>query len=294
MGPDPILRTRLLLLSLIQSKGPSPISRNFPQCACTKKKQYPKVLEKAGNAKMIEWSIVKDEAAQHQSLPAHLTMTSFAVAKSEARDRLISWPLVQNDLMPDPPYTELPNPSLYSNLRLDTTSSAGGFYFDVLNMFHNIRLPTAMIKYFPLMSVPFGHLPAQLQQQLILKFKRPFSKLDVLRPCQATLPMGFKWAVFIAHTFPRSCIEEATLKFYRSDAHRYLRVQAILKTVSRENGIMKIENGDILLLHILDDVNFIAFGPSDESVVALQALWRMYLHLTFSQLRDRSRPRLEL
>ena len=236
-----------------------------------KKKQYPKVLEKADNAKMIEWSIVKDESPQHRSLAANLKMTSFAVAKSETRDRLISWPRVQNDLMPVPPYKELPNPSLYSNLRLTTTSSAGGFYFDVSNIFHNIRLPTAMVKYFPLMPVAFGHLPAQLQQRLILKFKRPLSKSDVLRPCQATLPMGFKWAVFIAHTFARSCIEEATLKIYLSDVCRSLQVQPIMKTMSRANGIMKIENGDILLLHILDDVNFIAFGLSDESVLALQA-----------------------
>ena len=238
----------------------------------SKKKRYPKVLEKADNAKMIERS--RYEAPQHQSLAPHLTMTSFAITKSKTRDRLISSPRVQNDLMPDPPYTEFPNPSLYSSkLRVTTTSFAGGFYLDldVPNMFHNITLPTSMIKYFPLMLAAFGHRPAHLQTRLILKFMRPFRKSDVLHPCQATLPMGFKRAVFISHTFARSCIEEAMLKFYRSDACRSLRVQLIMKTPSRPNGIMKIENGDIMLLPILDDVNFIAFGLSDEFVVALQA-----------------------
>lgn len=43
--------------------------------------------------------------------------------------------------MSDPPYTDLPNPAHFEKLRLNREPQLSAFYFDVANMFHDIRMP---------------------------------------------------------------------------------------------------------------------------------------------------------
>lgn len=57
------------------------------------------------------------ESTAERELADRVTMNSFAVNKDIDRDRMISWPRVQNLFMHEPPYTELPDPGAFTQLR---------------------------------------------------------------------------------------------------------------------------------------------------------------------------------
>eukprot|EP00737_Agarophyton_chilense_P002674 gb/GEZJ01003069.1/.p1 GENE.gb/GEZJ01003069.1/~~gb/GEZJ01003069.1/.p1 ORF type:complete len:371 (-),score=26.76 gb/GEZJ01003069.1/:1577-2689(-) len=104
--------------------------------------QYVLLLERLQKSKMLTWSIVHEEPESYSTLATALQMTLFSVTKSPGQDRLISWPRVQNELLPDPPHTPLPNPGLFESIR--TNGNLLAVYFDVANMFHNITLPPSL------------------------------------------------------------------------------------------------------------------------------------------------------
>lgn len=95
---------------------------------------YPKTLGMAQAAGILEWSEVALESPLYSKLTDSLTMTSFVVTKDKNRDRLICRPRVQ-----------LPNPSLFTRMRIQTDVAVGDFYFDVSNMFHSIILPKFLL-----------------------------------------------------------------------------------------------------------------------------------------------------
>lgn len=225
---------------------------------------YGNILDMADAAGMIEWSPLAVESLAYQRTADRLTMSSFAVRKDSLRDRMISWPRTQNKLMPDPPYVDLPDPSIFGSIRAPSDADLQAFYFDVGNMFHNIRLPSSMAKLFPLRTVSFGDLPGTLQRRIEITLGCRPRQHERFRPLQATLPMGFKWAVYIAHTFAKSCFKEAYNSFIASS----LRLQSPyrLKCFSRSAGIITLTEGDALLMHIIDDINLICFGWSSEDV----------------------------
>ena len=57
---------------------------------------YEKILLKADLADMLTWAAVTSETNETSMLADAITMTSFAVTKSDYRDRLIGWPRIQN------------------------------------------------------------------------------------------------------------------------------------------------------------------------------------------------------
>ena len=190
-------------------------------------------------------------------------MTSFAVTKNGERDRLISWPKVQNMYMPDPPYTDLPNPSHFDKLRQPGNNQLGAFYFDVENMFHNIRLPDSLSRFFPLQTVAFGQLPKALRNELCGKWGFTPDSTARIRPLQTTLPMGFKWAVFIAHTFANTCVRQAfNMATISNDQEK------TLIPLNNETGTLYLKSGDALLLHIIDDITVVCCSWKDEEVIA--------------------------
>ncbi len=132
-------------------------------------------------------------------------MTSFAVVKNEQKDRLISWPHVQNSDFLDPPKVDLPDPFLLSRLRIAANSKLSGFALDIANMFHNIKLPVWLVPFFPLHPVRFGNLPGELQRAVMseMRLQRRPQQSSLLRPTPEHLAYGFKWAVYIAHTICR-------------------------------------------------------------------------------------------
>ena len=105
-------------------------------------------------------------------------------------------------LFPAPPVPDLPDPSLYQRIQVEMKHKVAGFEHDVANMFHNVVLPLELALCFPFQSVVFGDLPGNAQRSTIegLKLSQQPKQNKRFRPFQKTLPMGFTWAVWIAHT----------------------------------------------------------------------------------------------
>ncbi|KAI0558954.1 hypothetical protein FGB62_177g010 [Gracilaria domingensis] len=182
--------------------------------------EYPLLLSRLEDSGMLRWSVVDNEDKRYTTLADALTMTSFAVVKDISKDRLISWPRIQNLCMPEPPEVNLPNPGHLAALQVPKQSILSGFYLDIANMFHNIRMPSNLASIFPFAKVAFGNLPGCLQRKLQAKFGFRPEQSELLRPLQCTLPMGFKWSVFIGHTFVESCYQEAFVLF-RPSSRRF-------------------------------------------------------------------------
>lgn len=109
------------------SSADSPVRIHLSRLLCLLG-HYGKILELADVAGTIEWSPISLEESYYKIVAEKLQtiyyklvanklpMTSFAVRKDEDRDRMISWPRTQNDLMPAPPGLELPDPSIFERL----------------------------------------------------------------------------------------------------------------------------------------------------------------------------------
>ena len=216
---------------------------------------YEKLLHLADNAGIVTWSPLSSEDPEYGAMADKLTMSLFAVQKTVSRDRMISWPCIQNRILPDPPYVELPTPDAFPHIRLSAGSALQAIYMDVANMFHNIRLPPHLSALFPMPTVAVRDLPQPLQSRLM---KSNIRQHETVRPLQATLPMGFKWAVYISHTFAASCIEEAGVRFKRmlppTGVPDHVRNAKILR-VEYSSGIMSFNPDIVLCLHIIDDIN---------------------------------------
>ena len=233
---------------------------------------YEKILQKADLAGMLTWTAVKSETTATSMLADAITMTSFAVTKNDYRDRLISWPRIQNLLFLTPPPVSLPDPSIFTRLRVTGKGKLSGFYLDIENMFHNIRLPSHLIKFFLLSKVRFGNLPAQLQMHLVSVLGYRLHQGDLVRPYQSTLPMGFKWAVYVAHSISKSAIDAAVTTFKMLAPQITNLKLGKISYANETSGLQRINKGDALVLHIVDDVNFVADSWPRKAVVILHQL----------------------
>ena len=216
---------------------------------------FPAIIEKAYTAGVVTWSDPLSETQEYRAMASKITMTSFAVRKDQNHDRMISWPRVQNSYMPQPPHTELPSPDMFSSIRVPDSATLSGFYFDIDNMFHNIMLPSALSRLMPLAPVKASSLSPATLQKIEEDFGRPILLSENLRPLQATLPMGFKWAVYIAHTIAARCMHQAYALFRASNAACGQTSTARMLHLRRSEGLLPLRLGDVLLLHIIDDVN---------------------------------------
>lgn len=230
---------------------------------------YEKVLDKADRAGMLQWTAFSTESKALSRLVEGITMTSFAVSKTGTKDRLISWPRIQNMLLPNPPKVNLPNPEMFTRLRISNRGKLQGLFFDVDNMYHNISLPSHLVNLFPLTKVRYGNLSGSLQRKLAHTFGFRPRQDEFVRPFQATLPMGFKWAVYIAHSLANSCIRQGTSLFMRLAATRYDFHFGMIHFTQSNACIRRIEKGDGAFFHIIDDVNFVADGWPREAVIFL-------------------------
>ena len=114
--------------------------------------QYAQLIQRAELAGMLRWSKVGEESPEYKKLADAIQLTTFAVSKSKSRARLISWPRIQNNAMPDPPHTPLPEPSLFEAVEVHG-SNQSATYLDIANMFHNITLPLWLTKLLPLRKI---------------------------------------------------------------------------------------------------------------------------------------------
>ena len=134
-------------------------------------------------------------------------------------------------------------------------------------MFHNIGLPKHLVPMIPLTCICFGNLRGTLQRRMVRTLGFRPQQNTRMRPLQATLPMGFKWTVYIAHNFAKSCVTQAYSNFLSSD-HQIM-PRPCLKIFARKSGVIELSDGDVLVMHIIDYVNFICVGWAPDRVFRL-------------------------
>ncbi len=220
---------------------------------------------------------MSQESTEWQTIANSLTMTSFSVVKDEKKDRLISWPRVQNSEFLDPSKVDLPDPSMFSRLRIAANSKLSAFALDIANMFHNIQLPAWLVPFFPLQCVSFGDMPRELQIEVLNRLhprRRPKQNAR-FRPHQRTLPMGFKCAVYIAHIIADAAIRDAIAQFQIAQKCPVMHVK-----FSRQSRLIEVFSRAVLSLHIIDDVNCVFLDWRAEEAVMLQIL----IHGIFERL----------
>ncbi|KAI0565156.1 hypothetical protein FGB62_21g03 [Gracilaria domingensis] len=73
------------------------------------------------------------------------------------------------------------------------------------------------------------------------------------------MPMGFTWSVAVAHRLANACLRIAYLSA-RMKIPEHRRPPQQFKCLSQTAGTVHILEGDLLILHIIDDINAIAAG----------------------------------
>ena len=209
---------------------------------------------------MLSWTVVLEESNADKLIRRHSTLSSFAVIKNDHRDRLISWPKLQNAVGPDPPNPALPTPDAWARVNV-SASNLKAFHFDVRDMFHHLPLPPRLSHLFPLRQVYFGELPAQLQTALSNIFGTKLQPDTLLRPFHATVPMGWAWAVTIANNVSsRLLIHTYTL----------FRTPSYARTLHKLDGQLRsVQAADALLDAYIDDILGVCADWSDSDIINL-------------------------
>lgn len=163
---------------------------------------------------------------------------------------------------------DLPDPSLFARLEHARDANLCGFAVDVANMFHNVVLPPWMERLFPMPPIAFGDMPGELQRAVMkaldLGLRPPQG--DRFVPHQATLPMGFKWAVHIAHALSGAVIQRAL-----AAAHIGLMRPLTVHRFARTQRHVRLVRGELLLLHVIDVINIVACDLARRDVITVQA-----------------------
>jgi len=117
-------------------------------------------------------------------------------------------------------------------------------------------------------------MPTNLQKQVLSVLNIPDTLPGYVsfRPLQRTLPMGFTWAAFLGHAIAEGCLHTALESFKRSSKLTYRAI-----TLSGLLRVVVPRSNDILIAHIIDDVNIVMYDCPLEEVRLLQhLLWRTF------------------
>lgn len=110
-----------------------------------------------------------------------------------------------------------------------------------------------MEKHFPLESLYGFELLQDLLQSISQEIEMTPDPFTVLRPLQTTIPMGYKWAVFITYRKAQNIIKQAFKLFLR---HQHCpRLLPVLLWLSQSKNSICHNPGDVVGLEIIDDVN---------------------------------------
>lgn len=86
--------------------------------------------------------------------------------------------------------------------------------------------------------------------------------------------MGFKWAVFIAHSISEAYIKNAITLFKKKRALE-IGMKLTRFLLGHLTPITKLNYRDVFILHIIDDVKAITYDWADNDVNSLHALFRL-------------------
>lgn len=220
-------------------------------------------------------------------------MTLFAVHKDEHSKTLkeISWPRAQNEFLPDPPKISLPNLGLFSSI-VTPQGKKSAIYIDIQNIFHNLALPHQLPLLFPMKKVRLADLPQTLCIEPLSMFniRRVHSQLS-LRPCQATLPMGYKWAVAIAHSLSAPCINQI---------FAYFRLSRLLPPPHLSPLFLLCEHSSFkhfqkspLILHIIDDILIVFLEWQQNAVAQFHRILRALLQNSALPVKEENSPSVD-
>lgn len=104
-----------------------------------KYKYYPSLLNRIPSAGMLYWRLKDVRTTPLHHFAHHLQLAMFAFTKTTDTDRLFSWTRTCNTFCPLPPERDLPDPSLFSQIRC-MGRNVFIIFIDMDNMFHNQRL----------------------------------------------------------------------------------------------------------------------------------------------------------
>ena len=128
----------------------------------------------------------------------------------------------------------------------------GSFFLDISNMFQNITLPLWLARLLPMRPVAFQDLSPRTKARITKCINIPQNTATLgLRPCQTTMPMGFKWAGFVAHNFVSSCFDEP---FHLLKSSRLSILSMKLSHLQDQHAPFMVRKNSPLLLHIIDNV----------------------------------------
>lgn len=148
---------------------------------------------------------------------------------------------------------------------------ASGFGVDIADMFHNVVLPQWLSELLPLAPVAFGDLSDDAHRALCAQLQlrsRP-KQAHKFRPFQITLPMGFKWAVTLANSLVSEIIARCTRA---SEVALHSRIS--FERLLRQTRHLHLSSQIVLVLDILDEINYVAFHVEEADLLAEQrCLW---------------------
>lgn len=114
-------------------------------------------------------------------------------------------------------------------------------------------------------------MPCEIQEDLIMELclSQLPKQSQRFRPHQQTIPMGFTWAVHIAHNLAAELMMK-TLDFTLYGHDPGLRII----NLSRHNRSIELRAYSALVLHIIDDTNFCFIDVSNDTALRIQlSVW---------------------
>lgn len=133
-------------------------------------KEYAKLLAKSNQASMVLCSLEDEESPEYYATANEITTITFAVAKNDDKERLISRPKQQNTALPETHHTCLPSPDNFQMLQFGQEKLAA-FSFDIENVFHNVLHPPDFARIFSFQIVRYGNLSGTLQCSITTQLK---------------------------------------------------------------------------------------------------------------------------
>lgn len=257
---DPIIKA-------IQENTKLPTPMNY-----CKPGTYPQLLNKMNQSGLLHWRLDEVRNTRLSNYAHLLQLTIFAITKSIHTDRLISWPRLANYVSLLPPKPDLPDSSLFEYLCVEpkANNEEAGIYLDVANMFHNMPLPIPMTDLFPLPTISFAELDQEAQASILKATGAPSLHDDtIIRPSQATMPMGFTWAVVLAHNSTTNIIQAAYTA--AAQTHTTILNSTRLTFFNRASAPFMLSKGTALALAIIDDITILFAGWGSTYITAFHA-----------------------
>lgn len=139
-------------------------------------------------------------------------------------------------------------------------------------MFHTQRLSLDLADLFPLPPVRLANLSQHLQSYICSQLSLSYHSNLILRPSQATTPMGFRWSVDIGHYAAQALI---------SKSHRILNlrlnstpIHPVPNFLCKRHAPFTLAIDRPLICHIIDDITIITVDWPKEQVQAWHRILR--------------------